>query len=495
VLLLAVPGAALGARQDGRLSMTYASGAALARFAAANQARIVRRIPALHVAELAGDTHALALAARHARGIGSPTPLRARHSRSEPSLQPDPGAAVPGSDYEWQYAATHMDAIPAWVLHAAASVPLAVIDTGADLAAPDLAAKLPSSYSVTQTRADVTDANGHGTFVASIAAGSPDNGDGMAGFGGDAPLLVVQAGSKDGVFSEFDEAAAIVYAVDRGARVINLSIGGPRTSPVERRAVDYAVARGALLVAAVGNEQALGNPVEYPAALLQPVDSQGVGGAGLAVGGSDAVGGRAWFANSGSWLSLVAPAVQVFGAVARTSSPLAYERVPLPGARLGLYGFKSGTSFAAPQVAGAAALVWAANPTLTARQVADTLERSASGQGAWNPDTGFGVLDGAAAVAEAAAQLPAGKGVGWIAARASGQVLRARLAASLAALPLAGRELLVDRAYGAHWRTIGRRTVDSTGAATWKVKRGVRYRLRFAGAADLTAATSPTATS
>ncbi|MDX6503775.1 MAG: serine protease, partial [Gaiellaceae bacterium] len=266
-------------------------------------------------------------------------------------------------------------------------------------------------------------------------------------------------------------------------------------SPAEARAVAYAVAHDVLLVAAVGNEQEAGNPVEFPAALLQPVDSQGAGGAGLAVGGSDALGVRAWFANSGSWLSLVAPAVQVFGAVARTSSPLAYERVPLPGARLGLYGFKSGTSFAAPQVAGAAALVWAANPTLTARQVADTIERSASGRGSWNADTGFGVLDGAAAVAAATAQLPAGRGVGWIAARASGQRLRAQLTASLAALPLAGRELLVDRAYGAHWRTIGRRTVDSTGTATWKVKRGVRYRVRFAGAPDLKAATSPTVAS
>jgi subtilisin family serine protease len=470
--------------------VSYTSDAALARFAAAEHARVVRRLPQLHVAELVGDVRALARAARPSTGIAGPTPVRRRTSLSEPSLEPDPDALVAGADYEWQYKATHMDAVPDWVVHAAASVPIAVIDTGADLAAPDLAAKRPLAYSVRDESVDVTDANGHGTFVASIAAGSPDNGEGMAGFGGDAPLIVVQAGSKGGAFSDVDEAAAIVYAVDHGARIVNLSIGGPQSSPAETRAVAYASAHGALLVAAAGNEQGLGDPVEYPAALLQPVGSNGEGGIGLSVGGSDAQGGRAWFANSGSWLSMAAPAVRVFGAVARTSSALRYVRVPLPGARLGLYGYESGTSFAAPQVAGAAALVWAANPTLTAPQVADVLERSATGAGAWNEDLGFGVLDGGAAVAAATAQLPAGQGVAWLEVRASGHVLRARLASSLPDVPVAGRELLLDRAYGQHWRTIGRRTLDSTGATSWNAKRGVRYRVRFAGATDLTPATS-----
>jgi subtilisin family serine protease len=63
----------------------------------------------------------------------------------------------------------------------------------------------------------------------------------------------------------------------------------------------------------------------------------------------------------------------------------------------------SGTSFAAPQVAGAAALVWAANPSLTARQVADILKTTASGHGAWSAELGYGVLDVGAAVALAAA--------------------------------------------------------------------------------------------
>jgi subtilisin family serine protease len=79
----------------------------------------------------------------------------------------------------------------------------------------------------------------------------------------------------------------------------------------------------------------------------------------------------------------------------------------LPGSTAGVYGFSSGTSFSTPEVAGAAALVWAANPALNARQVATILKRTASGQGTWNPSLGFGVLDAGAAVALAPTIAPA----------------------------------------------------------------------------------------
>src|SRR5438067_1701369 len=84
-------------------------------------------------------------------------------------------------------------------------------------------------------------------------------------------------------------------AVDHGARILNLSVGGVTTSPAERRAIRYAVRHGVLVIAPVGNEHASGNPVEYPAALLQPVGSNGVGGSGLAVGASTSTGVRAPF--------------------------------------------------------------------------------------------------------------------------------------------------------------------------------------------------------
>jgi subtilisin family serine protease len=198
-----------------------------------------------------------------------------------------------------------------------------------------------------------------------------------------------------------DEASAIVYAVDRGARVVNLSIGGSNTSATEQQAVDYATAHGVLLVAAVGNEFSEGNPVEYPAALLQPVGSNGANGIGLAVAASTTTGDRAAFSNTGSHLSLAAPGQNVFGAVASSAPLAAYPRVHLPRSTRGSYGFASGTSFSAPQVSGAAALVMAANPFLSASEVADILEQSASGHGAWTSTLGYGVLDVAAAVARA----------------------------------------------------------------------------------------------
>jgi len=161
-----------------------------------------------------------------------------------------------------------------------------------------------------------------------------------------------------------------------------------------------------LIVAAVGNEYSQGNPVEYPAALLQPHGSDGTGGQGLAVTASTSAGVRASFANTGSWVSLAAPGENVFGAVSQFASSTAYPRSVLPGAQAGLYGYASGTSFAAPQVAGAAALVWAANPSLTAQQVAQILKQTASGHGSWTSDLGFGVVDIAAAVAQASSATP-----------------------------------------------------------------------------------------
>jgi subtilisin family serine protease len=300
----------------------------------------------------------------------------------------------PGMAWEWQWEAARMNEVPDWVLRAAAHVKIAVIDSGADVAAPDLAAKSPKTWNVLARSTHVRDELGHGTFVSSLAAGSVANGVGISGFGGDARLLVVKAIDDDGYVSDVDEAAAIVYAVKRGARIVNLSIGGPETSVVERRAIHWAAQRGVLVVAAAGNEHDEGNLPDYPAALLQPLGSQGRGGIGLAVGATSMDGTRAYFSNTGSYLSLAAPGFNVFAAESADSD---WPHAQLPWPSPGYYGWASGTSFAAPEVAGAAALVWAANPRLTAVQVAKVLKHSAAGEG-WTPQLGWGRLDAAAAV-------------------------------------------------------------------------------------------------
>jgi len=225
---------------------------------------------------------------------------------------------------------------------------VAVIDTGADVRVPEIAASNPLTYDVRSRGRDVRDANGHGTEVARIVARES----------GGAKLLVIRAGSSSGAFTDANEAAAIRFAVEHGAKIINLSLGGPRTSTAERSAIRYAIARNVLVVAAAGDDYA--SRPEYPAALL--------GNAGLAVASVLPDGSHAPFSNTGPWVSIAA---------------------------LG----QRGTSFAAPLVAAAAARVWRANPALTARQVAAILRETASGRGTRTDQLGYGVVDLSAALA------------------------------------------------------------------------------------------------
>ena len=374
---LGLPGAVAPAKASApkRLVVAYRSTAELARL----DVRVVRRIPALHsaVVEAPGGLEGQAPVLRRALTVDSPA--------LAPTYQP-------GVAWEWQWDAANMNAVPDSVQRAAAGVKIAVIDSGADTSAPDIAGKAPQTWSVLSRSHRVRDTLGHGTFVSSLAAGSVDDGVGVAGFGGDAKLLVVQAIGKDGYITDVDEAAGIVYAVNHSAKIINLSIGGPQTSWIERRAIRYAARHGVLLVAAAGNEHEQGNPVEYPAALLRR-------GIGLAVGATRIDGTRAPFSNTGSYVSLAAPGENVFAAESADSD---WPRAQPSWSSPGYYGWASGTSFAAPEVAGAAALVWGANPGLTAGQVAWVLKESASGSG-WNPELGWGRLDAAAAVSLAQA--------------------------------------------------------------------------------------------
>src|ERR1051325_10548473 len=237
-------------------------------------------------------------------GVAKATVLRRALTVDSPALAPTYQAGVA---WEWQWDAANMSAVPDAVLRAAAGVKIAVIDSGADLSAPDLADKAPSTWSVISRTQRVRDTLGHGTFVSSLAAGSTTDGVGIAGFGGDAQLLVIQAIGRNGFITDVDEAAAIVYAVKHGANIINLSIGGQQTSRIERRAITYAARHGVLLVAAAGNEHEQGTAVEYPAALMR-------NGIGLAVGATKMDGARASFSNTGSYVSLAAPGENVFAA-------------------------------------------------------------------------------------------------------------------------------------------------------------------------------------
>jgi subtilisin family serine protease len=359
------------------------------RYAAPSALRglhVTARIDALHDA-VVSTTDIRTIRARP--GIVWARPTVARTSLDTPVSISTAALLTP----EWELAAVRADDVPASVVKAASAITIAVVDTGADLSAPSLAAKKPRTYSVLSGTATVTDLIGHGTFVASLAAGSASNGKVFSGFGGDAQLMVVQTSETPSDFNDANEAAAIVWAVDHGARIVNLSLGGADTSQIEQDAVNYAVAHGVLLVAAAGNDGTTGDAPVYPAALLANV--------GLAVGASTRNGKRASFSPEAWYLSLTAPGVNVLGAVASTSPASTYPRLNLPGVTRGFYGYGSGTSYAAPEVSGAAALVWAANPKLTAQQVIHILEITASNAGARTAALGYGVIDVGGAVAMA----------------------------------------------------------------------------------------------
>ncbi len=386
-------------RVSSTVELTYASPAALRAALVRHPAALVQDVPALGVAEVrpSGDAIRYIRSVRGARGILAAHRSVPRTEADAPGLTLGVVSTPAGGAYEWQWYATGVDRVPARILAAAARTTIAIVDTGADLSAPALAGKVSASYDVRTGRRAVGDASGHGTFVASIAGGSTAGGGAVAGFGGAARLLVVKVGDGTSV-SDVDVAAGIVRSVQSGARIVNVSLAGRTRSAVEASAVAYAARHGVLVVAAAGNDALAGNPLEYPAALLRPVRPDGAGGLGLAVGASGMDGRRAPFSEHGSFLSLAAPGTTVFGAVASTARASLFARVQLPGGGAGLYGLASGTSYSAPQVSGAAALVWAADPALTARQVAAVLEQTASGHGAWSPELGYGVLDVSAAV-------------------------------------------------------------------------------------------------
>ena len=273
------------------------------------------------------------------------------------------------------------------------SIKVAVIDTGIDGMHPDLAGRVVAARSFVGG-SPYTDVQGHGTFIAGLIAANPSNNEGIAGLAFNAQLMVAKIVRKDGTVSLQGEVAAIRWAVDNGARVINLSLGGVRDplepkfdtySPLEQAAVEYAYSKGVVVVAAVGNgPQSPAMPwrfADYPAALPHVIGVSAVRQNGTVPDFSnrDAV-----------YNDLAAPGGAIFSTIPRQLvDDVRPECVDRPYSDCGTEEFKEGigTSFAAPQVSAAAALLLGQDPELRPEQVAWLLERSADDS---NPATGCG---------------------------------------------------------------------------------------------------------
>ena len=289
----------------------------------------------------------------------------------------DPLTQLP---YEWQFAASHVDRALD-LSSGSPSVVVGTIDTGvADV--PDLAGKVDQRWTVSRKGRLTRDKRatvelGHGTAVASLIAANVGDGFGMAGFGGASHLITIH----EWAFTDVSTAAALMKLDSLGVRIVNMSFGGDALeTPIMLDAIHKAAVDGMLLVAAAGNSS---HAVAHPAADLQPAG--GVQSYGLAVGASDVHGNLAFFSNAGANLSLVAPGgydgdcTGVLVAVAPLGDGFEGSCYPTwAGTGGAQYGYVSGTSFSAPEVAGVAALIWAARPELTNYQVADIIKQSAS---------------------------------------------------------------------------------------------------------------------
>jgi len=249
----------------------------------------------------------------------------------------------------------------AWDVVSGNNVIVAVVDTGVMCTHADLQGRCVAGYDFVFNDNDPRDDHGHGTHVSGIASAATDNAVGVAGVGWGAKIMPVKALDRTGNGGHSAIAAGITWAVDHGADVINLSLGGFFTSGTLRTAVAYAIDRNVVVVAAAGNE-ATSNPT-YPASY------PGV----IGVSATTPSDQRASFSNFGVHVDVAAPGT---GILSTTPD--------------GGYQAWSGTSMACPVVAGLAALLVGQNPSRTPAQVQSIMEQTAEDIGAPGRDDLFG---------------------------------------------------------------------------------------------------------
>jgi subtilisin family serine protease len=303
-----------------------------------------------------------------------------------------PAAAFtpPNPSYAEQWYLPQIHAFDAWTDPPTNLQPVkvAIVDSGVDCSLPDFAGRIVATQSFVGGSA-CTDTEGHGTIVAGEIAGNLGS-NGIVGIAYTAQLLIAKVVRSDGTIPLQAEADAIRWAADQGARVINLSLGGVRDpaepsrdyySQAEADAVAYAYSKGAVIVAAVGNsDEAYATPwpyASYPAALPHVIGVSALTRTGAVPDYSD---------RDPIFNDLAAPGSDIFSTfpLALTAASAGCTPQGYTACAAGEYRHPEGTSFAAPQVAAAAAVLLAVDPALTNSQVATILERSADDVNAAN---------------------------------------------------------------------------------------------------------------
>jgi hypothetical protein len=251
-------------------------------------------------------------------------------------------------------------------------VPVTVVDSGLDFSHPEFAGRPDTVALNPQEPAPL--GGEHGTAVASLI-GAPLNGQGIVGIYPEARLRSWDAARGDGTRLDTVEIVnGILAASQPGRGVINLSLGGTERDPLIEQAVAQALTRGALVVAASGNDGEAGSPLGYPAVLPHVIT----------VAATTRSGTAAPFSSRSPYVDLAAPGADITVATALGNG----------------WHSSSGTSFSTPLVAGAAAWIWTSRPELDWTQVAELLRRGARDLGPPGRDaeTGHGMLDVRAAL-------------------------------------------------------------------------------------------------
>ena len=290
-------------------------------------------------------------------------------------------AFTPSNTYygkQWYLAQDH--AFDAWPAPPTFDpVKVAIVDSGVDCSLPDFQGRIAAQHSFVGGSACM-DTEGHGTIVAGEIAGDL-NSAGVVGLAFSSQLLVAKVVAPDGTIPIKAEAAGIHWAVNHGAQVVNLSFGAVRDpldpaldtySKVEAKAVAFAVRRGAVVVAAVGNsDEAYATPWEYaswPAALPHVIGVAALNRSGNVPSFSD---------RDPTFVDIAAPGVGIFSTFPKslTDNELGCTPQGYTDCATGDYHRPEGTSFAAPQVSAAAAVLLGVQPGLTSSQVTKILER------------------------------------------------------------------------------------------------------------------------
>lgn len=272
--------------------------------------------------------------------------------------------------YAKQWNLAKINAPAAWDVSQGGYGPIAVIDTGIDAQHSDLSGEVIGGYNFVNNSTDTSDDNGHGTHVAGIIAATSNNSNGVASIGYKGSLMPVKVLDSTGSGTYAAVASGIIYAADNGAKIINLSLGGSSASQTLQSAVSYAEQKGVMIVAAAGNN---GNN-----AAVYPADYPGV----IAVSATATDDTLATFSSYGSNITVSAPGVDVIST---------YNN--------GGYATMSGTSMAAPEVAGLLGLA-ASHSQVTGSTLLSDLEQSADKVGSypynssgWNQYFGYGRIN------------------------------------------------------------------------------------------------------